>query len=990
MKRNRILLCLIAAAAVMSNYGTPLMAQCGDPFNFVAVTTPSVGAWAMDRRSMSQPSLYTGAMNWSMQLVQYSDPDFDIPVTLCYSFDGYRPCIHSGVVGLGWSIDCGGIITREIRGFADESLMSDTGVAGYWFTSRSANVCRRQLLSSSASHPMSPDSEEDPLSRSLFSESPCHTDHYVCVDDHNDLVTNRYDPSPDIFHYSMLGHHGDFVLTDGGEIVVFNSDQPHGEVSVTMDVSNTGIPSFTISTGDGYVYRFGGDAKSYEWSSSFSTEISEEIDMESYGKSISGIRLVEIIAPNGRRARFEYTGGWMHEGTAGVYYTRKLMASGAAGSHGEYYQELMCASHKAVNLIYSYHCPLTQVRVDGHRCLKFCYETRTLPEFARGSFINTSAGSMAENLDIRDLVDTGVSEQRLSSVSLIDRHGDEVSKASMSYFQTSPSGTPKMFLRSVSTTSGGLTSFSYNATESMQFPYQDTQAVDHWGYWNGRQVTDLRESSFINVAMCNSLYDQFQSSHIKDADPYYSARGALTRIVYPGGGYEEISYEGNRVSRRIDQRRMGYPGLVTLAEDYIVGGVRVNQVTRYDTDGELLDSRHWYYQSENSDLSSGILTQMPRYGLALDYTFTTSSYYYHVQTGMYTRESLPSLTRGHHLGYSHVRETYPDGSFVTSDFADYVNYPDVYYGTDVDNGIWAMAIPYVNQENWYTQDPYSGDISLRNFLCTPASIDYGYMRGRLLHQESRDSRGRVTRVVENFYSSETVAEVPYAVNVMFAFAMYPYMCREAHLQDTWTTEYSADCPITVEVNNFYNSKGQLEVTTRIGGVAGKVTNRICYCHEMDSTLVSGLSCFPSSVYSTTSERTLNNSTSEVERVVYGYDMPSGNPQPTSFTLYKDGHSRSASALYDDNFRPVRIDYPGGCWTQYLWSADGRYLLGSTRNDSSNSTSYTWQDLVGLTSVTLPSGQSENYTYDSKGRLSERRNSDGEKTVSYEYKLVNEE
>ena len=74
---------------------------------------------------------------------------------------------------------------------------------------------------------------------------------------------------------------------------------------------------------------------------------------------------------------------------------------------------------------------------------------------------------------------------------------------------------------------------------------------------------------------------------------------------------------------------------------------------------------------------------------------------------------------------------------------------------------------------------------------------------------------------------------------------------------------------------------------------------------------------------------------------------------------------------------------------YLWSTDGRHLLSSASNDASNITSYTWQDLVGLTSVSMPTGQGESYEYDDRKRLAEIHDTDGAKTVSYEYHLVNE-
>lgn len=125
------------------------------------------------------------------------------------------------------------------------------------------------------------------------------------------------------------------------------------------------------------------------------------------------------------------------------------------------------------------------------------------------------------------------------------------------------------------------------------------------------------------------------------------------------------------------------------------------------------------------------------------------------------------------------------------------------------------------------------------------------------------------------------------------------------------------------------------------------------------------------------------------RKLFDYEAGSSNPSPVKITVIRNGSERETDILYDSYFRPVRIDYPGGRWTQYLWSADGRYLQSTTTNDSSNTASYTWQDLVGLTSVTLPSGQSESYTYDSKGRLSERKDSDGTSTQTYQYHLNNE-
>lgn len=82
--------------------------------------TPSVESFQMTKYGNTTPALYTGAMQLSQPLFTYQDPDFTIPVSLEYIFDGYRPFQGSGTVGFGWALSCGGVITREIRGYEDE------------------------------------------------------------------------------------------------------------------------------------------------------------------------------------------------------------------------------------------------------------------------------------------------------------------------------------------------------------------------------------------------------------------------------------------------------------------------------------------------------------------------------------------------------------------------------------------------------------------------------------------------------------------------------------------------------------------------------------------------------------------------------------------------------------------------------------------------------------------------------------------------------
>ena len=109
-------------------------AQDTDPFSYNANIRPSVQAYEMTKYGNLTPSLYTGTFQYSLPLYTYNDPDFEIPVSLEYSFNGYRPSQPSGTVGLGWTLNCGGAITREIVGLPDEydTTEGSTHIYGYY------------------------------------------------------------------------------------------------------------------------------------------------------------------------------------------------------------------------------------------------------------------------------------------------------------------------------------------------------------------------------------------------------------------------------------------------------------------------------------------------------------------------------------------------------------------------------------------------------------------------------------------------------------------------------------------------------------------------------------------------------------------------------------------------------------------------------------------------------------------------------------------
>jgi hypothetical protein len=89
--------------------------------NFLkSVTSPSPTASSLGEYALNTPNLFTGILPISMPIYELSGRGISIPVTLNYMAKGNKVGEIASWVGLGWSLNAGGLITRTIRGLPDE------------------------------------------------------------------------------------------------------------------------------------------------------------------------------------------------------------------------------------------------------------------------------------------------------------------------------------------------------------------------------------------------------------------------------------------------------------------------------------------------------------------------------------------------------------------------------------------------------------------------------------------------------------------------------------------------------------------------------------------------------------------------------------------------------------------------------------------------------------------------------------------------------
>lgn len=186
-----------------------------DPIpNFIP---PSPNAASIAKFGDVPVSYYTGTPNISVPLYELKSDHLSLPMSVSYHAGGIRVDEIAGHVGLGWSLNAGGVITRTIRGLRDEK--SNWGFL---------DLC------------------------SAF--QVCSNDDLVTWIDDEDVLRKindrKYDSQADLFYYNIPGASGKFVFDLNGDIHSIPKN------NLRFEVDSKQLNYFTITTTDGTKYLF--------------------------------------------------------------------------------------------------------------------------------------------------------------------------------------------------------------------------------------------------------------------------------------------------------------------------------------------------------------------------------------------------------------------------------------------------------------------------------------------------------------------------------------------------------------------------------------------------------------------------------------------------------------------------------------------------------------------------------------------------------------
>lgn len=197
---------------------------------------PSPNAASLEKFADIPVSLYTGIPNITVPVATLQSRSLSVPVSLGYHYTGLKPNETPSWVGLGWSLNAGGVITRTVRGKSDDNSSN-----GYWSLST-------------------------PIKETGYQP-------YTNNDDWNFLdglaSGTGPDTQPDIYSFNVGGASGKFFLKKQPDGSFRAYTIPYQDVKIEVP-ANLATGVWTITLPNGTQYLFGGTGFTE------STEVSNE------------------------------------------------------------------------------------------------------------------------------------------------------------------------------------------------------------------------------------------------------------------------------------------------------------------------------------------------------------------------------------------------------------------------------------------------------------------------------------------------------------------------------------------------------------------------------------------------------------------------------------------------------------------------------------------------------------------------------------------
>lgn len=489
---------------------------------------PSPNAASLGSFGNIPVGLYTGTptVNIPLHTIQYKD--LRLPMSLTYQGTGVRVGQEAPWVGLGWTLNAGGVITRTVRA-ADDFNSGDGGagnggtqVAGYPFL-----LGMPTLGDFSTANPNAPQLLQQDLESDLY-----------------------------YFHVGDLS--GKFVLN------INQGGSPEWQVTLlspakTHVVYQRQTQQWEITAEDGTKYIFKTREYTYSKSGSgitfsaaddncdldnpydryFSTVQNPIKELYDAQEHISAWYLDKIISATGAEITLEYDPANYATKSAKVRSQKYGFLSSVTTDPpntplSDYFLESFGGNANFRMKINS-----SQQVVNDRMLTKI--------RFGQGEVAFQTEGRL--DMEAESAARLGASSvkspQRLRQIQ-ITHPGSGFQKAftfDYGYLGTSLAAGPQALrLKLMGLTENGEKAHRFEYDESQALPPKSSLSRDHWGFWNGQNNTGLIPTLTYQAGNQSQLFEVYNGAN-RETDGTYAQAGTLTKLTYPTGGHTAFEYE---------------------------------------------------------------------------------------------------------------------------------------------------------------------------------------------------------------------------------------------------------------------------------------------------------------------------------------------------------------------------------------------------------------------------------------------------------------
>ncbi|KIX20469.1 hypothetical protein SY27_11165 [Flavobacterium sp. 316] len=477
-----------------------LISALGFGQSLPTVIPPSPETATILKHSPINVSHYTGNPNISIPFYTISQSGVDVPISLSYNSDGIRVDNISSWVGLGWSLNAGGLVSRTINKLPDDSSL------GYMNTPYTiADFFLKDPNS------IGPDSQSYQLWEHLGNGE-------------------QRDYEPDIFTFSFLGYSGDFYYNQN-ENIFYQAPLSNLKIEPIKN-SNKKIEGFIFTDEKGIKYYFG---------------LSKD-NLRTSRESLERVR-TKTVSYNGIS-----DGESPLYGSPGDYFYQSWMLLDIEVPNTN---NLISFDYFIENNVETYilqNEEFLKTHITQEYNIIYLNKVFKQPKLLSISFSKGSIVFEKNNLERLDLNNSF----SLKKIRLLDISNNPIKEMELhTSYITSPDnksyffdfrkeGKYRLNLDSLSIYDKNLTAehtykFKYNPRK---LPNRFSRSIDYFGFYNGKNNNSLiqkHHSGPLALGIPNTYFGDADRS----VDPIYTNASVLEKIEYPTGGYDDFMWENN-------------------------------------------------------------------------------------------------------------------------------------------------------------------------------------------------------------------------------------------------------------------------------------------------------------------------------------------------------------------------------------------------------------------------------------------------------------